>query len=179
MTTSRPTLALLDGHSLAYRAFYALPEDLRTTTGQVTNAVYGFTSMLIKLLADHAPDRIGVTFDRGRPAQRLELLPTYKANRAESPDAFRSQIPLIFEVLDALTIPRVMVDGIEADDLIATYATAAVAEGIDVLIVSGDRDVFQLIDEHISVIYTRRGISDTVLMDVDTLEKKYGVEPPH
>ncbi|HEX6255109.1 MAG TPA: DNA polymerase I [Euzebyales bacterium] len=179
MTTSRPTLALLDGHSLAYRAFYALPEDLRTTTGQVTNAVYGFTSMLIKLLADHAPDRIGVTFDRGRPAQRLELLPTYKANRSESPDAFRSQIPLIFEVLDALTIPRVMVEGIEADDLIATYATAAVAEGMDVLIVSGDRDVFQLIDEHVAVIYTRRGISDTVLMDVDAVKEKYGVDPAH
>ncbi len=178
MTTSdRPTLALLDGHSLAYRAFFALPDDLRTTTGQVTNAVYGFTSMLIKLLAEHAPDRIGVMFDRGRPAQRLALLPTYKANRSESPDDFRSQIPLIFEVLDALSIPRVMLEGTEADDLIASYATAAVAEGMDVLIVSGDRDVFQLVDDHISVIYTRRGISDTVLMDVAAITEKYGVGP--
>jgi DNA polymerase-1 len=178
MTTSdRPTLALLDGHSLAYRAFFALPDDLRTTTGQVTNAVYGFTSMLIKLLAEHAPDRIGVMFDRGRPAQRLALLPTYKANRSESPDDFRSQIPLIFEVLDALSIPRVMLEGTEADDLIASYATAAVADGMDVLIVSGDRDVFQLVDEHVSVIYTRRGISDTVLMDVAAITDKYGVGP--
>ncbi len=177
MADPRPTLALLDGHSLAYRAFYALPEDLRTTTGQVTNAVYGFTSMLIKLLAEHAPDRIGVMFDRGRPAQRLALLPTYKANRSESPDAFRSQIPLIFEVLDALTIPRVMVEGIEADDLIATYTTAAVTEGMDVLIVSGDRDVFQLVDDHVSVVYTRRGISDTVLMDTAAIVDRYGVEP--
>jgi DNA polymerase-1 len=116
-------------------------------------------------------------FDRGRPAQRLALLPTYKANRSESPDAFRSQIPLIFEVLDALTIPRVMVEGIEADDLIATYTTAAVAEGMDVLIVSGDRDVFQLVDDHVSVIYTRRGISDTVLMDSAAILDRYGVEP--
>ena len=177
MPGQRPTLALLDGHSLAYRAFYALPEDLRTTTGQVTNAVYGFTSMLIKLLADRAPDRIGVMFDRGRPAQRLALLPTYKANRSESPDAFRSQIPLIFEVLDALAIPRVMLEGIEADDLIATYSTAAVAEGMDVLIVSGDRDVFQLVGDHVSVIYTRRGISDTVLMDTAAIVDRYGVEP--
>jgi DNA polymerase-1 len=177
MGDARPTLALLDGHSLAYRAFYALPEDLRTTTGQVTNAVYGFTSMLIKLLADRAPDRIGVMFDRGRPAQRLALLPTYKANRAESPDAFRSQIPLIFEVLDALAIPRVMREGVEADDLIATYATAAVAAGMDVVIVSGDRAVSHLVGAHSSVIYTRRGISDTVLMDTAAIVDKYGVDP--
>ncbi|MBW3606578.1 MAG: DNA polymerase I [Actinobacteria bacterium] len=177
MTTPRPTLALLDGHSLAYRAFYALPDDLRTTTGQVTNAVYGFTSMLIKLLADEVPGHIGVMFDRGRPAERLALLPSYKANRTASPDTFRSQVPLIFEVLDALTIPRVMVDGVEADDLIASYATAAVAQGMRVLIISGDRDVFQLVDDHIEVIYTRRGISDTVRMDTAAVVEKYGVEP--
>jgi DNA polymerase-1 len=177
MTSTRPTLALLDGHSLAYRAFFALPDDLRTTTGQVTNAVYGFTSMLIKLLDEHDPDHIAVTFDRGRPAQRLALMPTYKANRSESPDAFRSQIPLIFEVLDALAIPRMMIEGIEADDLIASYATAAVDAGMHVLIVSGDRDVFQLVGDHVSVIYTRRGITDTVLMDGPAIEKKYGVGP--
>jgi DNA polymerase-1 len=177
MTSTRPTLALLDGHSLAYRAFFALPDDLRTTTGQVTNAVYGFTSMLIKLLTEQAPDQIAVTFDRGRPAERLALLPTYKANRAESPDAFRSQIPLIFEVLDALAIPRMMIDGVEADDLIASYATAAAEAGMQVLIVSGDRDVFQLVSDQISVLYTRRGITDTVLMDAQAVEEKYGVGP--
>ena len=177
MAGTRPTLALLDGHSLAYRAFYALPDDLRTTTGQITNAVYGFTSMLIKLLAEQAPDQIAVMFDRGRPAERLALLPTYKANRAESPDAFRSQIPLIFEVLDALSIPRVMLDGVEADDLIASYADAAVAEDMQVLIVSGDRDVFQLVGDQVAVIYTRRGISDTVLMDAPAIEERYGVGP--
>jgi DNA polymerase I len=175
--TDRPVLALLDGHSLAYRAFFALPPDLRTTTGQVTNAVYGFTSMLIKLLAEHRPAGIAVTFDRGRPAERLALLPEYKGTRSETPDDFRSQLPLIDEVLEALAIPAVVRDGTEADDLIATYATKAVAAGMDVLIVTGDRDAFQLIDDHVTVLYTRRGISDTVLMDRAAVEAKYGVSP--
>ena len=157
MTDSRPVLALLDGHSLAYRAFFALPDDLRTTTGQLTNAVYGFTSMLIKLLAEHRPDGIAVAFDRGRPAERMALLPDYKANRAETPDEFRSQLPLIDEVLHALAIPQVTREATEADDLIATYATMASREGWDVLIVTGDRDVFQIVDEHVKVLYTRRG----------------------
>ncbi|MGH8907623.1 MAG: DNA polymerase I [Egibacteraceae bacterium] len=173
----RPLLALLDGFSLAYRAFFALPDDLRTTTGQVTNAVYGFTSMLIKLLAEHRPDGIGVAFDRGKPRERLALLPTYKANRTESPDTFRSQIPLIDEVLTALAIPRVAIDDCEADDVIATYAVLASASGWDTLIVTGDRDSFQLIDEHTTVLYTRRGITDTVLMDAAAVQAKYGVGP--
>jgi DNA polymerase I len=173
----RPLLALLDGHSLAYRAFFALPDDLRTTTGQLTNAVYGFTSMLIKLLSEHRPDQIAVLFDQGRPAERLAILPEYKAGRAETPDEFRSQLPLIVEVLEALAIPHVAMEGVEADDLIATYATLAAGAGLDTLVVTGDRDVFQCIDEHTSVLYTRRGISDTVLMDAAAVEEKYGVGP--
>jgi DNA polymerase I len=178
----RPVLALLDGHSLAFRAFFALPDDLRTTTGQVTNAVYGFSSMLIKLLAEHRPDGIAVCWDAGRPAERIALLPDYKANRAETPDDFRSQLPLIDEVLQAMAIPQASVAGCEADDLIATYASLASAEGWDTLIVTGDRDSFQLIDEHTTVLYTRRGISDTVLMDADAVRDRYGVGPdryPH
>ncbi len=170
-------LALLDGHSLAFRAFYALPPDMRTTTGQVTNAVYGFTTMLIKLLGEQRLDGIAAVFDRGRPSQRLELLPEYKANRIETPDDFRSQLPLIFEVVDTLAIPKVWVEGEEADDLIATYATMATEQGWDTLIVSGDRDVFQLVDDHVQVLYTRRGISDTVMMDAAAVEERYGVEP--
>ena len=173
----RPLLALLDGYSLAYRAFFALPPDLRTTTGQVTNAVYGFSTMLVKLLAEQRPDGVAVAFDRGRPASRTDLLPDYKANRTESPDDFRSQLPLIDEVLDVLAIPKVGVDGQEADDLIATYATLAVEQGWDVLAVTGDRDIFQCVGDHISVLYTRRGISDTVVMDVAAVIDKYGVEP--
>ncbi len=173
----RPVLALLDGYSLAYRAFFALPDDLRTTTGQVTNAVYGFTTMLVKLLGEHRPDFVGVAFDRGRPAHRVALLPQYKANRSESPDDFRSQLPLIVEVLDTLAIPHVAVDGCEADDLIATYAALARGDGMDTLVVSGDRDVFQLVDDATTVLYTRRGISDTVLMDAAAVRARYGVAP--
>jgi DNA polymerase-1 len=176
-TRERPVLALLDGHSLAFRAFYALPPDMRTTTGQVTNAVYGFSTMLIKLLAEQAPDGIGVLFDQGRPPERTALLPEYKANRSETPDDFRSQLPLIFEVVDALSIPRVSLEATEADDLIASYTEQAKARGWDVLIVTGDRDVFQLVDEHTRVLYTRRGISDTVMMDAAAVEERYGVEP--
>jgi DNA polymerase I len=175
--SKRPVLALLDGHSLAYRAYFALPEDLRTTTGQLTNAVYGFTSMLIKLLAEHQPDGIAVTFDRGRPAERLAIMPDYKGTRRETPDDFRSQLPLINEVLDALSVPTVTREATEADDLIATYATRAVAAGMDVLVVTGDRDSFQLVDDHVTILYTRRGISDTVLMDRAAIEDKYGVTP--
>ena len=174
---NRPLLALLDGYSLAYRAFYALPDDLRTTTGQLTNAVYGFTSMLIKLLAEQRPDGIAVAFDRGQPRERLALLPEYKANRTESPDAFRSQIPLINEVLTALAIPTVAVDDCEADDVIASYTQLAAEAGWDTLVVTGDRDAFQLIDERTTVLYTRRGISDTVLMDAAALQQRYGVPP--
>jgi len=174
---TRPLLALLDGYSLAYRAFFALPDDLRTTTGQVTNAVFGFTSMLIKLLADQRPEGIGVAFDRGRPRERLALLPSYKANRAETPDAFRSQLPLIDEVLTALAIPRVAIDDCEADDVLATYTVLASESGWDTLIVTGDRDAFQLIDAHTTVLYMRRGITDTVLMDAAAVESKYGVSP--
>ena len=172
-----PVLAILDGFSLAYRAFFALPPDLRTTTGQVTNAVYGFTTMLIKLLAEQRPDYVAVAFDRGRPAHRTDILPEYKANRNESPDDFSSQIPLVFEVLATLQIPTVGVDGCDADDVIATYASVAREEGIDTLVVTGDRDAFQLIDEHTTVLYTRRGISDTVLMDAAAVQDKYGVPP--
>jgi DNA polymerase-1 len=173
----RPVLALLDGHSLAFRAFYALPPDMRTTTGQVTNAVYGFTTMLIKLLAEHRPQGVGAVFDAGRPAARLQLMPDYKGNRTESPDDFRSQMPLIHEVVEALAIPQVSLPGEEADDLIATYAQLAAGEGWDTLIVTGDRDSFQLIDEHTTVLYTRRGISDTIVMDAAAVTERYGVEP--
>ena len=182
-TTPRPTLALLDGYSLAYRAFFALPDDLRTTTGQVTNAAYGFTSMVIKLLDEHPPEALAAVFDKGRPAERTELLPEYKANRTESPDEFRSQLPLIDEVLTAMDIPRVDLEGQEADDLIASYAEAAKHDGWDVLVVTGDRDLFQLVDEGgpdrgaVHVLYTRRGISDTVVMDTAAVQDKYGIPP--
>ena len=149
----RDRLLLLDGHSLAYRAFFALPpENFSTTTGQPTNAVYGFTAMLIKMLPMEKPTHIAVAFDRSEPTFRHEQYVEYKANRRETPADFRSQLSLIFEVLDALGIPRVSLAGYEADDLIATLATQAAAEDMDVVIVTGDRDAFQLIRDRKSVV---------------------------
>jgi len=172
-----PTLAILDGHSLAYRAFFALPEDLSTSSGQPTNSVYGFTSMLLKLMSDHHPDAIAVAWDTPVPTFRKEAYEPYKAQRSKAPDAFRSQLPLIREVVHSLGISQVEVDGFEADDVIATVAARAEQDGWDVLVVTGDRDSFQLIDEHVAVVYTRRGISDIVMADVEWVKSRYGVTP--
>jgi DNA polymerase-1 len=172
-----PTLALLDGHSLAYRAFYALPSDMATSAGQVTNAVFGFTSMLIKLLGDEHPDALAVAWDVRAPTFRKEQYPEYKAQRESPPDLFASQLPLIDEVLDALGVTQLRVPGFEADDVIATLADQAREQGWTVLIVTGDRDSFQLIDEDVTVLYTRRGISDTVHADAGYIEDRYGIRP--
>ncbi len=170
-----PTLAVLDGHNLAYRAFYALPDDLATTAGQVTNSVYGFTSMLIKMLGDHHPDALVVTWDTPKPTFRKEEYPEYKAQRDKAPDMFSSQLPLIREVVDTLGVQQIEMPGFEADDLIATLAEQAKGDGWDVLIVSGDRDTFQLIDDGCRVLYTRRGISDMVVADEAWVEERYGI----
>ena len=180
MTTSpeRPRLLLLDGHSLAYRAFYALPvENFSTTTGQPTNAVYGFTSMLINTLRDEKPTHVGVAFDVSRRTFRSEEYPEYKATRSATPDAFKGQIPLIHDVLDALDVPHVEIDGFEADDVIATLTTQAVAEGMDVLIVTGDRDAYQLVSPHVTVLYPKKGVSDLARMTPEAVEEKYGLTP--
>jgi len=172
-------LVLLDGHSLAYRAYFALPDDLATTTGQITNAVYGFTTMLTKLFGEVAPDRIAVCFDLGRPAYRYDVYDGYKANRSATPDQFRSQLPLIREVLAALRIPVVEVQGYEADDVIATLVEQARDEGVGVLVVTGDRDNLQLIDDAagVRVMMTRRGVTDTVTYDEAGVLERYGVPP--
>ena len=174
---SHGRLLLLDGHSLAYRAFFALPPDLATTDGQPTNAVYGFTSMLIKMLQDEQPTHVAVAFDRGEPTFRHEQYVEYKANRRETPADFRSQLPLIFEVLDALGIARLSVPGYEADDIIATLASQAVDVGLDVLIVTGDRDVLQLVSPQVTALMTRRGISEMTRFTPDEVVAKYGLTP--
>ncbi|MFT4126012.1 MAG: DNA polymerase I [Gordonia sp. (in: high G+C Gram-positive bacteria)] len=169
---------LLDGHSLAYRAFYALPaENFRTATGQVTNAVYGFTSMLINLLRDEQPTHIAAAFDVSRQTFRAEMYPEYKAQRSKSPDEFRGQVELTKEVLDALGITALAIEGYEADDIIATLATQAEAEGFRVLIVTGDRDSLQLVDEAVTVLYPKRGVSELTRFTPDEVEKKYGLTP--
>jgi len=179
VATSASPLVLLDGHSLAYRAFFALPSDLQTTTGQLTNVVYGFTTMLVKLFGDFSPDRIAVCFDLGRPAYRHDVYDGYKANRRSSPDEFNSQMPLVREVLAALRIPVVEVAGYEADDLIATLVGQARAEELPVMVVTGDRDNLQLIDDaaDVRVMMTRRGITDTAVYDEAAVQERYGVPP--
>jgi DNA polymerase-1 len=172
-----PTLALLDGHSLAYRAFYALPSDLATPAGQVTNAVLGFTNMLVRLLREEQPDAIAVAWDVRGPNLRREKYPEYKAQRETPPDLFASQLPLIREVLDVLKIRQLTSPGYEADDVIATVAAAARAEKWRVLVVTGDRDSFQLVDDDLTVLYTRRGISDVVTASPEWIEHKYGITP--
>jgi DNA polymerase-1 len=174
----RDLLLLLDGHSLAYRAFFALPvENFSTTTGQPTNAVYGFTAMLINVLRDEKPDHIAVAFDRSEPTFRHEQYVEYKANRRETPADFTGQLSLIYEVLDALGIPQLSAAGYEADDVIATLATQAVANGMKVLIVTGDRDTLQLVNDSVTVLMTRRGISDMTRFTPAAVTEKYGLAP--
>jgi DNA polymerase-1 len=170
-------LFLLDGHSLSYRAFFALPTSLATTSGQVTNAVYGFTSMLIKLLAEERPDLIAVAFDVGRPTVRLEKYAEYKAGRAETPDEFRQQLGLIVEVLETLRIPVIGIEGHEADDAIATLALRALDRGIEAVIVTADRDFFQLVRPGLTVMFNVKGISDIRRYDVEAVTERFGLPP--
>ena len=174
-------LLLLDGHSLAYRAFFALPvENFSTTTGQHTNAVYGFTSMLINVMRDEAPlTHVAVAFDVSRETFRREEYAGYKANRSTSPSEFSGQVSLVKEVLDALRIPTIEREGYEADDVIATLATQARSLQHEVLIVSGDRDVFQLVADTTTVLYPVRGVSELTRMTPQAVEAKYGVDPGH
>lgn len=178
-TPAVPRLLLLDGHSLAYRAFFALPvENFSTTTGQHTNAVYGFTAMLINVLRDEQPTHLAVAFDVSRQTFRSEQYDGYKANRSASPSEFAGQVSLIKEVLDALRVPYLEKDGFEADDIIGTLATQAMADDFEVLVCTGDRDSFQLINDRTTVIYPMRGVSEMKRMTPAAVEERYGV-PPH
>ena len=171
-------LLLIDGHSMAYRAFYALPvANFSTTSGQATNAVYGFTSMLINVLRDEAPSHVAVAFDVSRHTFRTDEFPDYKATRSASPPEFAGQVDWVRTVLDALGITALSVDGYEADDIIATLTTSARAEGFEVDIVTGDRDAFQLVDDHVTVLYPNRGVSDLARMTPAAVEAKYGLAP--
>ncbi|GAA0655831.1 DNA polymerase I [Kitasatospora atroaurantiaca] len=174
----RPRLMLLDGHSMAYRAWFALPvENFNTTTGQTTNAIYGFASMLANTVRDEQPTHLAVAFDLSRKTFRSEEFPDYKANRAKTPDEFKSQVGLIGELLDAMRIPRMTVEGFEADDIIATLATAAAADGFEVLIVTGDRDALQLVSDHVTVLYPTKGVSELTRYTPEKVSEKYGVTP--
>ena len=172
------TLMLIDGNSLTYRAFFALPTDMATASGQVTNAVFGFTSMLVNLLRDQKPDHLAVVFDRSEPTFRHEALSTYKGNRDATPDLLRQQMGIVREVVETLRVPVLDLVGFEADDIIATLATAAESRGDDVIIVTGDRDSYQLVhDPHIKVLYNKRGVSDYALYDEAGIFERTGVKP--
>jgi DNA polymerase-1 len=169
---------LLDGHSLAYRAFYALPVDnFSTVTGQPTNAIYGFTSMLSNTLRDEQPTHLAVAFDVSRRTWRFDEFPDYKATRTKTPDEFRSQVELIGELLDAMRVSRFAVDGYEADDVIATLASQAETLGYEVLIVTGDRDSFQLVSDHVTVLYPTKGVSELTRFTPEKVVEKYGLTP--
>ncbi|WP_406345075.1 DNA polymerase I [Streptomyces sp. NBC_00648] len=175
---NRPRLLLMDGHSLAYRAFFALPaENFTTGAGQPTNAVYGFASMLANTLRDEAPTHFAVAFDVSRKTWRSEEFPEYKANRSKTPDEFKGQVELIGELLDAMNAPRFATEGFEADDIIATLATQAEAEGFEVLIVTGDRDSFQLVSPSVTVLYPTKGVSELTRFTPEKVEEKYGLTP--
>ncbi|MET8325936.1 DNA polymerase I [Streptomyces sp. NPDC005181] len=175
---NRPRLLLMDGHSLAYRAFFALPaENFTTGAGQPTNAVYGFASMLANTLRDEAPTHFAVAFDVSRKTWRSQEFPEYKANRSKTPDEFKGQVELIGELLDAMHADRFAVDGFEADDVIATLATQAEAAGFEVLIVTGDRDSFQLITDNVTVLYPTKGVSELTRFTPEKVEEKYGLTP--
>ncbi len=171
-------LLLLDGNSLTYRAFYALPTDMATASGQVTNAVFGFTSMFAYLLKDQQPDGVMVAFDRPEPTFRHDANPLYKAQREAAPDILRQQMGLVREVLDALRVHVVDLAGWEADDILATVAEQGKAAGHEVIIVTGDRDSYQLVDDPgVKVLYNRRGVSDYALYDEAGIKEKTGVTP--
>ncbi|MBX9245057.1 DNA polymerase I [Actinotalea ferrariae] len=178
LARTRPLLLLIDGHSMAYRAFFALPvENFSTTTGQPTNAVYGFTAMLANLLRDEQPTHVAIAFDAGRTTFRTEQYPAYKGTRDATPSEFKGQVPLIQEILDSMRIVTVQKDNFEADDVIATLTTEAVAQGMDVLVCTGDRDALQLVSDAVTVLYPRKGVSDLVRFTPAAVEEKYGVPP--
>jgi len=176
--SEKPTLMLLDGNSLAYRAFYALPaENFKTKSGLTTNAVYGFTAMLINLMRDEAPTHIAAAFDVSRQTFRSERFPEYKATRSATPDEFRGQIDITKEVLNALGITALAEPGFEADDIIATLATQGDAAGYRVLVVTGDRDALQLVNSDITVLYPIKGVSTLTRYTPDAVVEKYGLTP--
>ena len=171
-------LLLIDGHSMAYRAFYALPvENFTTAMGQHTNAIYGFATMLISLIKEEKPTHVAVAFDVSRKTFRSEIFPEYKANRASTPDEFRSQMSYLHEFIDGCGIERFQLEGFEADDLIATISKAAEKDGFEILICTGDRDSFQLVNERTTVLYPKRGVSELARMTPDAVFEKYGMTP--
>ena len=171
-------LLLIDGHSMAYRAFYALPVDnFKTSSGQPTNAIYGFASMIINLIKEEKPTHIAVAFDVSRKTFRTEKFPEYKAQRASTPDEFRSQLSHINELITGFGIKYFALEGYEADDIIATLAKSAEKQGFAVSICTGDRDSFQLVNNQTTVLYPKKGVTEMSHMTPESVYEKYGLTP--
>ena len=169
-------LLLIDGHSMAYRAFFALPaENFTTAQGQHTNAIYGFATMLISLIKEEKPTHIAVAFDVSRKTFRTDIFPEYKANRSKTPDEFRSQMSYLHELVSAFGIQQFEIEGYEADDIIATITKRAEKEKCEILICTGDRDSFQLVNERTTILYPKRGVSEMARMTPDAVIAKYGM----
>ncbi|MGN8025778.1 DNA polymerase I [Microbacterium sp. 22242] len=177
--SAKPTLMVVDGHSLAYRAFFALPvENFTTKDNQHTNAIYGFLSMFVNLIKAERPTHLAVAFDTSRHSFRTDVYPEYKATRSETPNEFRGQIPLLQDCLAAMSVPVLTKEGIEADDILATLAAQGSALGYDVLVVSGDRDTIQLVNDEVTLLYPNvQGVSQLKRYDPATVMERYGVRP--
>ncbi len=171
------TIAVVDGNSLLHRAFHALPETMTAPDGRPTNAAFGFISMIVKLMADIGPDGLVVAFDRGVPAFRTEALEQYKVHRPPTADSLRAQFPMVKELLEAMDVPIVEVEGCEGDDVLGTLARTGEAAGLEVLLVTGDRDAYQLVSDHVKVVTTRKGVTDIVVYGPDEVLERYGVTP--
>lgn len=170
---------VVDGHSLAYRAFFALPvENFTTKDNQHTNAIYGFLSMLVNLIKAEQPTHMAIAFDTSRHSFRTDVYPEYKATRSESPQEFKGQIPLLQDCLAAMSIPVLTKEGVEADDILATLAAQGAEQGYDVLVVSGDRDTIQLVTDDVTLLYPSvQGVSQLKRYDPVTVQERYGVRP--
>jgi len=169
-------IALLDGNALVHRAFHALPP-LTSPKGELVNATYGFTMMLLRALQDLHPTHVAAAFDTPKPTFRHERFDAYKGTRPPTPDGLGHQFATVFEVLEALKIPVYQLDGLEADDLLGTMADRSVEAGLDVIVITGDTDALQLVGPHVRVLVPRRGLTDTVTYDEAAVYERYGLEP--
>ncbi len=170
-------MAVVDGNSLMHRAFHALPETMTAPDGRPTNAVFGFVSMLLKFVQELSPDGVVVAFDCGKPAFRIEALEQYKVHRAPTPEALKAQFPMVKEVLGELSVPVVEVQGWEADDILGTLAVRGASEGFEVMLVTGDRDAFQLVNDSVRVVSTKKGVTDIVIYGPAEVAERYGIAP--
>lgn len=178
MSDKRRTFAVIDGNSLMHRAFHAVPPTMNAPDGRPTNAIFGFLNMFLKMIDAFNPDGVVVAFDKGRPRVRMEMLPQYKAQRPPMDPDLHAQFPMIKELLTALNVPILQSEGWEGDDILGTMARLGEEAGCDMLLVTGDRDMYQLVTEHVNVVSTRKGLSDVAIMTPESVDDLYhGITP--